>query len=334
MGIKDSMKFAFGKLLEIYRAYRFPLRLEEQLQMMNKRQEMMFWWMMRKENESLRETQKRFFASLPPAEGQLRIVQNALLELLKKFDDFCTANQIVYWLDFGTLIGAVRHHGFVPWDDDLDVCITRKNFYKLCDLIRDNSELQIRYSYFDNSHKYYNSSKIACWAKVFLKNSNPPVWIDFEIYDEVFCNNWQEIEERWKKRCQLRTKCADKLKSRFKKYLFDDFVDDVEDVRFLESVLSECAKQLGDDDGNYLMVGIEYPDDNYNGVKVYPQGCFFPAVPCEFEGRQFPIPHEAEKYLASVYGDIYSLPLNAGSSTHFEELAKLSRQHFWENPLQ
>ena len=58
-----------------------------------------------------------------PATGKLREIQLADTELLKLFDLICKKNNLTYWLDWGTLLGAVRHQGFIPWDDDLDVCM-------------------------------------------------------------------------------------------------------------------------------------------------------------------------------------------------------------------
>lgn len=57
-----------------------------------------------------------------------------LKNLLFEFDDFCQAHGIEYMLSFGTLLGAVRHKGFIPWDDDIDLMMTRENFEKLCAL--------------------------------------------------------------------------------------------------------------------------------------------------------------------------------------------------------
>lgn len=62
--------------------------------------------------------------------GNLKI-QQVNLRLLKDFDDFCVANNIVYSLDCGTLLGAVREGGFIPWDNDIDLTISRSNFQKL-----------------------------------------------------------------------------------------------------------------------------------------------------------------------------------------------------------
>ena len=54
-------------------------------------------------------------------------------QMLCKFDDVCRKNDIDYYLLYGTLLGAVRHHDFIPWDDDIDVCLTRENFERLLD---------------------------------------------------------------------------------------------------------------------------------------------------------------------------------------------------------
>lgn len=64
----------------------------------------------------------------------LHKLQKTLLEMLKVFDTFCRENNLEYSLYAGSLLGAVRHHGFIPWDDDLDVCMSRGNYNKFLEL--------------------------------------------------------------------------------------------------------------------------------------------------------------------------------------------------------
>ena len=58
-------------------------------------------------------------------------VQKKLLALLKEFHRFCVENEIKYSLDWGSLLGSIRHKGFIPWDDDLDIMVDRENYNKL-----------------------------------------------------------------------------------------------------------------------------------------------------------------------------------------------------------
>ena len=64
----------------------------------------------------------------------LREIQLEELKLLSYFDEFCNINRLKYSLVYGTLIGAARHKGFIPWDDDLDIRMTRKNYDKFLEV--------------------------------------------------------------------------------------------------------------------------------------------------------------------------------------------------------
>ncbi len=61
-------------------------------------------------------------------------MQHILLRLLSIFDHICTTHNLEYWIDGGTLLGAIRHKGFIPWDDDVDVCMSEKNYSKFLEL--------------------------------------------------------------------------------------------------------------------------------------------------------------------------------------------------------
>ena len=63
-----------------------------------------------------------------PDGSVLRAAQMRMLEILVAVDGICRREGIDYWMDAGTLLGAVRHGGFIPWDDDLDICILKKDY--------------------------------------------------------------------------------------------------------------------------------------------------------------------------------------------------------------
>jgi lipopolysaccharide cholinephosphotransferase len=64
-------------------------------------------------------------------------VQKTLLEMMKEIDEIFRGNNIQYFIGWGTLLGAVRHGGFIPWDDDLDICVFDEEYEKAISLLRD-----------------------------------------------------------------------------------------------------------------------------------------------------------------------------------------------------
>lgn len=71
--------------------------------------------------------------------GQAEI-QEQTLNILKAIDQICRSEGLTYWLMYGSLIGAVRHHGFIPWDDDLDIAMPRCDFEKLKEYFVENEK--------------------------------------------------------------------------------------------------------------------------------------------------------------------------------------------------
>ena len=77
--------------------------------------------------------------TVPPATGNFRDYQLATLAILLDFDTICKQNNIHYWLDFGRLMGAIRHKGYIPWDDDIDLGIFRDDYEKIIDIVNNNT---------------------------------------------------------------------------------------------------------------------------------------------------------------------------------------------------
>lgn len=78
-----------------------------------------------------KEIQKKLREKYNPDGSDLRIAQLRMCEMLKFIDKICKENNLIYWLDSGTLLGAARHKGFIPWDDDTDICMPLNEVRKL-----------------------------------------------------------------------------------------------------------------------------------------------------------------------------------------------------------
>lgn len=102
----------------------------------------------------------------------IKICQGKLLELLKEFDECCRTNGIHYSLHAGTLIGAVREHGFIDWDDDVDLSMTRDEFEKLSKVLK------------NRKHTFYLNEARGRIVQI-LPLDGEQIWLDIFIYDYI-----------------------------------------------------------------------------------------------------------------------------------------------------
>lgn len=110
--------------------------------------------------------------------NDLAVVHEELLILLQKFHEICLDNDIKYSLHGGSLLGAVREKGFIPWDDDADLSVTRAEFHKLHKVLQEE-DLGLDFRY-DTDSRY---TKL-----VMKREGKPPVWADIFIYDYISPN--------------------------------------------------------------------------------------------------------------------------------------------------
>ena len=122
-------------------------------------------------------------------------LQERQYEILVELDRICKKNNIEYFLDGGTLLGAVRHKGFIPWDDDLDVAMFRKDYEKFKSIV--SSELNEKYFFqdYDTDDGYgmvFGKLKIKntkYTEKVANKSrAKDGIFIDIFIYDNISAN--------------------------------------------------------------------------------------------------------------------------------------------------
>lgn len=119
-----------------------------------------------------------------------------LLKILKEIDRICRKNNILYFLMYGSLIGAVRHHGFVPWDDDADIIMTRCNFNRFREVCKNDLGAEFDLvTYYDDDNYNYTFPKIRLKnttyimrAEVSRHGRNAGFFIDIMIMDELAKN--------------------------------------------------------------------------------------------------------------------------------------------------
>lgn len=142
--------------------------------------------------ETLQQTKQRVFLQMPRATGRLRNIQLAENCILQRVKDICDANGLEMFLVGGTLLGAVRHRGFIPWDNDVDIGMMLSDYLKLVELLKDDPLLRA-----DNYYNYDVGLRI---PKIKFRAVDV-FWIDVLLFDLIDVTSesldavWEETEK-------------------------------------------------------------------------------------------------------------------------------------------
>jgi lipopolysaccharide cholinephosphotransferase len=241
-------------------------------------------------------------------------VQLILTEMLKEVNRVCNLNDIVYWLDFGTLLGAVRHNGFIPWDDDIDLAMERLCYDKFLALAQkdlpDSIEL-VHYTISDSNCdfiklRYLEGVAYNEFSQVFSGISldifpkdyiNPKHFFIFNAIRRIINISYFNSKS-WK---QLIKKNASKLLSVIGKYRMYNSV-----TRFFYT-----PPLLGN-----LVCGLEFGYNSLTKKFIINQVDLFPLKMEKFGKFKYPIPNNHDKYLSKLYGDYMKIPKKHERYTH------------------
>lgn len=130
----------------------------------------------------------------------LKELQQVSLEILKDVHSFCEANHIQYSIAYGTLIGALRHKGFIPWDDDVDIVMPRPDFERFCKTYQSNNGMRMIYYGNDKTALAAFARLVECDKTDYQTerpwtNQRSGVWIDIFPLDGVV--NQEEYSKRY-----------------------------------------------------------------------------------------------------------------------------------------
>lgn len=151
-------------------------------------------------------------SNVPKAVGNLRTFQEGGIKLLKIFDEICLKYKISYWIDYGTLLGAARHNGYIPWDDDIDVCMLIDDFTKFSSVIDaelENSQIIFTHSFYPRIYKLKTSNKPGSpWIDIF-----PFYYLDNKFTKEDFANSFKLARVERKKIIQSHADCSELVRN-------------------------------------------------------------------------------------------------------------------------
>lgn len=235
----------------------------------------------------------------------LRKMQLKMVDMLKYFDDICKQHDIKYWLSSGTLLGAVRHGGFIPWDDDLDVEMLSEDYKKMCEVFsaiqHDDYVLQTH----DTDPYFYRPC-----AKLRDKHSYIEDYYCYDlnfkyrgIFIDVFCLEPGSLGKLVRITGGFENKVLYKLatiKNRtLRNVLSKPLYFTLTNVVY--PILSFISRKCSDGRTYSHRMGMGF-------AKLRYAEDLYPLTTVEFEGYTFPAPANTDNYLRKIYGDYMKLP--------------------------
>lgn len=260
----------------------------------------------------------------------LEELQNVEYEILCKFDDFCKENDIKYVLAYGTLLGAIRHDGFIPWDDDVDILMSIKEFNKFKRCIEKNPIESIDFSWINNKEHFYPfhfaklRKKGTYMPEPSLRKLNIPtgVWIDIFVYidkpktdlmikvQELSLGTIQMISQKYINR-------AKDDKANYSSPLLK-FIDKCPDMilNIIRTLLFFIVGLMGSRSSKSVRI-YDYEDVKFISVK---KELLEPVTEHVFEQKSFSIPQNYDALLKLMYGENYMTPIKSHIHAHLEEI--------------
>jgi len=236
------------------------------------------------------------------------IAKIQLLEeyMLKNLSVICDEIGVKFWLRGGSLLGAARHGGFIPWDDDVDLGIMREDLTKLRQhLTKTDTPFEMRTFHFTQSIH-------SIMARFVFKDSNIPVFLDLFTYD--YCDYTQK-DKVWTEWLAVREGVKQKIIATNIYNNFRDGIDNPKDEKILMEIFSAAISRYSrhnKDSG--IIFGIEHFTPRK--MRIHATNDIFPLVTMKFENGEYYAPNKWREHLIDQYGDWERLPEDIGVAKH------------------
>lgn len=267
-------------------------------------------------------------------EKLMKKVWAAQLEVLNDVDVLCKKHNIQYFADYGTLLGAVRHKGFIPWDDDMDISMKREDYTKFCEIAQ--KELAGTYEII-NIHtdptwnqllgRIINGREISFDDERLEKFHNCPFVVGLDIFPlDYLAPNKEEDELQCNIIRILQVTMNELEKDNLKEEEIISTIQAIENmcsVKFdrnrpyiiqIRELKERICMLYTNEESEYVASMGEHACKTPPELYVYPKEYYSSAIEVPFEYTTIPIPVGYEKILIQKYGENYMVPQIGGSN--------------------
>jgi len=253
----------------------------------------------------------------------LRKVQLTQLEILLEVDRICKKHNLTYLLWAGTMLGAIRHKGFIPWDDDIDIAMKRDDYEKFLEICK----TELSSHYFLQHHKtepYYilqlakirkNKTQYVEESRRIL-NIHHGIWIDIFPLDNVFPGSMKENIRCFIVSLLLRFNTTRNLgvslNSSYIKRILGNLLAKLSFLLINKKRYDMLVKYLitlfNSKNSEYLNELCLHASKNYIKRNLISVNDYYDIIHTNFEGHLFPIPRNYDLFLTNNYGEYNKLP--------------------------
>lgn len=236
------------------------------------------------------------------------------LDIMQDIHDFCTRHGLRYTLGYGALLGAVRHGGFIPWDDDIDILMLREDYERFIATYNDGHSECLRVHSLRNDNEYgLPFAKVEDKRTLSVeKGANKPLGVSVDIFPvDPLYPTLEESEACMDRLNLIRTIYRGRmlrptpLNSKAKRIA-------IRILNFLTAPFSlhglaqwyEQKCRCGIPGAAYVAVTVS----GYGRREILPAGIFADYTPIRFEDREFIAVSDTDAYLSRVYGDYMTPP--------------------------
>ncbi|MBQ7538018.1 MAG: LicD family protein [Treponema sp.] len=248
----------------------------------------------------------------------LQEIQAETLIIMKVIHKICTEQNLRYSLFYGTLLGAVRHKGFIPWDDDLDIVMPRKDYEKLAEYFKSHADALLPFKWFSYetvSNYPYMIARV-CNTDFRMEAENEKdcgmgTFVDIYPMDgagngrhNFFYNKAWFFSSMYFTKSRLHYVVPKRLAKKIVKG-FSYLLSKIYTINQIRNKLLKFSKKYYYEDSEYIASLTWLVDGKKN---VFEKTAFRELVLCDFEDTQFYIPKKYDELLTIRYGDYMRLP--------------------------
>lgn len=230
---------------------------------------------------------------VPPAQGLLRDIQLANLALLKELAYVCEKNNFKYILDAGTLLGAIRHKGFIPWDDDIDILMFREDYEKIVSTFKNttrNSDIYAEYHRDKDTNSQYF---------IKIKHKKCP-FLGVDIFPLDSYGKHLSLKEQL-----IATNKICKILKHLKKEI-DPNISNKETKTILRKTMKEKILLSSTNENGDFVYGVDFAHKLKNWF--LDRDIVLPLRKIQFEDSKYTTVNKPKEFLKNIYGDYMKYP--------------------------